>query len=146
MPTRKDLPVPHGASAAELLQQLGFGSLPVFDRSKLDAVCCFDGTVDQDILVELVGLFRSDSPQRIQHMREALAARSPEMMRHASHSLKGSASTLGGERLAAICYELERRSRVGSLDGAEGLVELAGSGVEALAQALFQYQKSGPAA
>src|SRR5262249_15959756 len=60
---------------------------------------------------EILRLFLEDSPTQINAIREALSVDDAEAVRHAAHSLKGSAGYVGASRLASICAGIERLAR-----------------------------------
>lgn len=67
----------------------------------------------------LITTFIKDSKQRIVSMHQALVAADTESFRLAAHSLKGSSSNLGAEKLRSMSMALEQMAVTGVLDGAE---------------------------
>jgi len=86
----------------------------VFDREQ--AMAATGG--DQELLVEIVGLFLEDCPQMVAEIGRALAAADLDAARRAAHTLKGSVAVLGAQALAAAAREVEDLVRGGDLDGA----------------------------
>ena len=74
---------------------------------------------NEELLSELVRLFIGDAPNQIREIHAAIAAGSATRLEYASHSLKGSAASLGAKGLAAAARRLELRGRDAQLDGAE---------------------------
>lgn len=62
-------------------------------------------------LDEILLLFRDDSLRKIEDIRAAMVAGNLELTSRTAHSLKGGASSLGAERLSALCAFLEDTSR-----------------------------------
>lgn len=59
------------------------------------------------LVTELVGLFVDDVPPRLHLIREAVRNEDAEALQRPAHSLKGSASTLGADRMAELSRQLE---------------------------------------
>ena len=70
----------------------------------------------------LVQTFVRDSAQRIVAIRDAVKAESPDALRRAAHSFKGSAGNMGALRLADICRSLEELGRQQLIVGAPSLI------------------------
>lgn len=66
----------------------------------------------------LVQTFESDSVNRIQALREHVAASEAESLRQVAHSFKGSAANFGANRLAGLCQMLETMGKSSDLEGA----------------------------
>jgi HPt (histidine-containing phosphotransfer) domain-containing protein len=81
------------------------------------------GEGEPDLIVELIDLYLSDTPPRVDAMREALANGDHVKLGRAAHSLKGSSSTLGAIQVAASCAELEVLARELSLTSANPVLE-----------------------
>jgi HPt (histidine-containing phosphotransfer) domain-containing protein len=62
-------------------------------------------------LDKILLLFREDSLRKIEDIRAAMVAGNLELTSRTAHSLKGGASSLGAERLSALCAFLEDTSR-----------------------------------
>lgn len=65
---------------------------------------------ESDLVVELIDLYAEDSPRRLDTIRGALAAGDLEALQWAAHSLKGSSTSLGAQRVGILCEKLERVS------------------------------------
>jgi HPt (histidine-containing phosphotransfer) domain-containing protein len=74
---------------------------------------------DPELLTELIDLFLGDAPMLMASLSAAVERQDIESLTQTAHSLKGSASNLGARGMAALCANLERRGRSGSLVGAE---------------------------
>jgi HPt (histidine-containing phosphotransfer) domain-containing protein len=77
---------------------------------------------DQQLLRELVGIFVDDSPKRLQAMRAAMTTADVRQLEHVAHSLKGSASILGANRLQRAALALEDAAHDGQTDNSPDLV------------------------
>jgi PAS domain S-box-containing protein len=104
---------------------------PVLSRAVLDRLQ-EDLGGDPTIVVELIELFCADTPLVLGRMRKALADGDVETVQRLAHTLRSSSATLGANRFAALCGELEVRARDRHLaDGAERLALLERSYAQA---------------
>jgi len=87
---------------------------------------------DEELLKETLALFRESAQEQMSGILEAVKTSDAALLRDKAHSLKGSAATVGAERVAAAARELERMGRDGELAAAAGA---AGSLVAELATA-----------
>jgi two-component system sensor histidine kinase/response regulator len=75
-----------------------------------------------DLIVDLVGLYLRDAPNRVEAIQRAVAAQDARALREAARALRGSSRTLGAARVAELCTELEQIGAAGSVMGAAHLV------------------------
>ena len=78
---------------------------------------------EPDVLNQVLQLFLSDVPQRIERLRNALAAGDIIEVGRSAHSLKGSAGNIGAQALHEICSRLDSQARANDLAGAGPLVD-----------------------
>jgi CheY-like chemotaxis protein len=76
-----------------------------------------------ELVVELVELFVSNTPMMLTAMREALAQGDPDGLKQAAHMLKGSSSNLGAEPLTSLCVVLEEHVQGGEMQEAVPLID-----------------------
>jgi HPt (histidine-containing phosphotransfer) domain-containing protein len=93
----------------------------------------------EGLVAELVDLFVDDVPARLESIREAMAAGDPEALLQTAHSLKGSAATLGADRMAEICRQMEVSGRAGEMPQGEGLFESLEAEFEQVKRALADW-------
>jgi signal transduction histidine kinase/ligand-binding sensor domain-containing protein/CheY-like chemotaxis protein/HPt (histidine-containing phosphotransfer) domain-containing protein len=72
---------------------------------------------------ELIDLFLSDMPRRMEALRIAVAAQEATPIYRAAHSLSGGSATLGARTLGELAGELEKLARSGSLPGSQVLAQ-----------------------
>lgn len=65
---------------------------------------------DQDLLIELLTIFREDFPRTLQSLQEAVTSHNLKNCASLSHTLKGMLSNLGGTRAAFSAASLEKLS------------------------------------
>ncbi|MET0511839.1 MAG: response regulator [Thermoleophilaceae bacterium] len=79
---------------------------------------------DSDVLPQLVELFKTHTPGRLDALRAAVESGDPVETRKTAHALTGSARTLAAGRMAALCRDLELQAKAGSLERAAEQMEL----------------------
>ena len=98
----------------------------------------------REFIVDLVETFLRSSKERIEALRDALAADDPEALGAAAHSLKGSAATLGAMRLARLCREIEVGVELLSLAEASASVDEIARTLAGLESVLAPWRKPVP--
>src|SRR5262249_1794589 len=78
---------------------------------------------EESILGKLIDVFIENSPRVIEEARGALATRLSPQLERAAHTLKGSCSNFGAERMRAACERLEHAARAGNLENASSLIK-----------------------
>ncbi|MCB9832743.1 MAG: Hpt domain-containing protein [Planctomycetes bacterium] len=73
----------------------------------------------QELLRELLGLFRADTPPRIAALEVAVAAGTVAEIGRVAHSLKSSCANVGALVMSGLCRALEEEARAGSAAHAE---------------------------
>jgi PAS domain S-box-containing protein len=99
----------HDTSAARLDTNL-------LDHQVLERLQADLGDGDPAIVIELIDMFLSDSPQLLATLRQSLAARAADEFQRAAHTLKSSSATLGAATLAKLSQQLEHAGRAAALD------------------------------
>ncbi len=70
------------------------------------------------VLAELVELYTSSMPARLEMLRAAVEDQDAPALARAAHVIKGSSASLGGADLAALAAELECLGLSGTVEGA----------------------------
>lgn len=81
---------------------------------------------DEEVLAELLVLFRDSSLADLDKINEGIANQSPRGMADAAHSIKGAAASLGIEAIRRIASEIEQVGRAGQLASESQIAELSG--------------------
>lgn len=97
--------------------------LPAIDLQIIENLRALDDGGDE-FLREVVGVFRAESPARLEAIRRAAEGGAARELVGVAHALKGSARTLGLVRLAAVCQEIESQAKSGSCPGPATLRQL----------------------
>jgi PAS domain S-box-containing protein len=110
------------AVAQEMLET---GSAGTIDASIIAGFREMDVDGEESILGKLIDIFIENTPRVLEEARTAVANRMSPQLERAAHSLKGSCSNFGAERMRAACEKLEALARVGDLEHAEELIAQA---------------------
>lgn len=78
---------------------------------------------DQELLREVAGIFLEETADTMAGLREAVARGDAKAIRHAAHTLKGSAGNFGAEATCAVAQKLETIGASGQLAKAADLLE-----------------------
>jgi len=98
-------------------------ALPVLVPGPLRALKGLERPGEEGFLASLLEIFRRDTPLRVEEMERSATSADAESFRRAAHSLKSSASSLGGARVEALCARMEKLSaEPGGLDEAARLL------------------------
>ena len=68
-------------------------------------------------------IFLQDAEERLQRLREAVAAHLAEVVAREAHALKAGCLQVGAVRMVDICEELDNSARRASLTDADGLLD-----------------------
>ncbi|HRE98979.1 MAG TPA: Hpt domain-containing protein [Pirellulaceae bacterium] len=94
---------------------------------------------DAELLAEMIGFYREDSPQLIERCDRAFAAGDLPAAARAAHAIRGLAATFDGRQVMQAATDLEERCRAGDVNGAAAGLAAARSTSEALADRLAEY-------
>ena len=112
-------------------------SLPdAVDWDVLNGLREYQAEGEPDLVQELVGMYRAETPGLLADIRAAMAAGEADKLRHAAHSLKGSSNNLGVRQVAALSAEIEKKGRSGTVEGVDALLAQLEREFERAAQAL----------
>lgn len=99
----------------------------LMDWSRLEQFQEFDDE-DRSMTREVIALFASDAPTRMDDIRAALAAFDSGALSRAAHALKGAASNVGAQALSDACFTLEQSCLQGQwpADAAQQVAAMSG--------------------
>lgn len=89
---------------------------------------------DEELLEELLSLFRDSSAGDYAQLQEAVVQGDAAAVVRAAHSLKGAASSLGIEGIRQLALEMEADGRKNSVEVARGKLAVMGELLEQLHQ------------
>jgi CheY-like chemotaxis protein/HPt (histidine-containing phosphotransfer) domain-containing protein len=90
----------------------GYSQFPVFDRAGLMARLMDD----EDLAGKVAGGFLEDIPRQIEVLKGSLKAGDAPRTERQAHSIKGASANVGGERLRAVAFEMEKAGKTGDLE------------------------------
>ena len=70
---------------------------------------------EPDVLAEILTVFRTDVPVRIDQLKAAWREGNAAGVQRAAHSLKGSSGNVGADALYEVCREIDDRAKAGEL-------------------------------
>lgn len=93
---------------------------------------------EEELLREVARLFLDEYPMLMNEIRSAAALRDASALERAAHSMKGSVSNFGTERVYDAAYALERMGRAGDLSTAAECIEKLESALAYIHPALLE--------
>jgi PAS domain S-box-containing protein len=87
---------------------------PVWDRSEMLELLMDD----EDLVKTITESFLSDIPGQIQALKAFLQAGDVSGVERQAHTIKGASANVGGERLRAVAFEIEKAARAQNLTAA----------------------------
>ena len=118
-------PVGGAAAAGEVAEPAGAGRPPI-DRVALSSLF----GEDESLIAQLLQEFQTCNRRIEEELREALARRDWDDVRHAAHKLSGSSRTVGAAALAELGSAIEQAVLTGDTDGVAALAADAFGEVE----------------
>jgi PAS domain S-box-containing protein len=110
----------------------------VFDRER--ALAAADG--DSELVTELLNMFRESSGELLQAVEDAVRAESPDQLKVAAHTIKGSLGNLGAMAAAEVALVLETMGLNNDLTGADETLERLKAEVNRFEQASAEITES----
>jgi two-component system, sensor histidine kinase and response regulator len=74
-----------------------------------------------DVIAQLIDLYLNELPTRLMAVHQTIERGDAARLAKAAHSLKGSSASMGAQRAARVCLELEQLGKAGDLTGAADL-------------------------
>lgn len=68
------------------------------------------------LLLELYGLFKEDTPVRLDGLRQSMASGDATSSAELAHAVKGAAGTLGASGMRALASDIEKAGKAGRVD------------------------------
>jgi HPt (histidine-containing phosphotransfer) domain-containing protein len=112
--------------------------IPVFDLVDLMARI----GDDQELAHEIITAYLDDEPRLFTELSEALAQGDDATLIRYTHTIKGSAATVGGKAVQAIAAEMEQAARKGDRETVQRLAPTLEQRLTAFTEALRRYQNT----
>jgi HPt (histidine-containing phosphotransfer) domain-containing protein len=110
----------------------------ILDRTVFDELRALGGDAQKEFLTDIVAQFISDTDPVLVEMRDLFDAGDAAAVSRLAHSIKGSCSQLGGQRLSSSCTRLEEASNSDNLSTATTALAAVETDHKDLCQALAQ--------
>ncbi len=95
---------------------------PVIDAQAIENLRALTPDDNDEFLREIVGIFLTDTPERIAELETSFAAGDNNTFTRAAHSIKGSSSNVGAAALREVAELLEQQAKTSGVAGTEALV------------------------
>jgi CheY-like chemotaxis protein/HPt (histidine-containing phosphotransfer) domain-containing protein len=94
----------------------------MIDWSMLNDLRGLQAEGEADFALEMIGLYLENAPQLIDTIRQSMMAGDAPVLQRSAHTLKGSSASLGAQRVATLCGDLEKLGREGTVAGGDVLL------------------------
>lgn len=88
---------------------------PPYDPESLEQLRAINPDDGGEFLRELLGIFLTDTPKRIEEIQTSLAAGDAVTLTRAAHSIKGSSGNFGAATLSGLAQSIEQAGKSASL-------------------------------
>jgi two-component system, sensor histidine kinase and response regulator len=78
---------------------------------------------DRDLLLELLDIFLTDCPPKIEAMKRAVGSKDLTQLRDLSHSLKGASGNISAKKMYAAFLKIEQMAKNNDLNQIETLLK-----------------------
>ena len=112
------------------------GAEPVLERRALESLVLTLEDADEKIVQQLLGLFRRETPPKVDALLDAAKRADLAAASFIAHSAKSSTAIIGGMRLAALLREIEATARASNVDRTQSLAHRLPDELAALMAAL----------
>lgn len=92
------------------------GAHDVLDMRILNELRELGGEDEPALIAELIDIFLSDAPQRLEEIAKGLTHGDLQSVERAAHTLKSSSANIGALGLSRICREMEELARARNLE------------------------------
>jgi signal transduction histidine kinase/DNA-binding response OmpR family regulator/HPt (histidine-containing phosphotransfer) domain-containing protein len=118
---------------------------PVIDRRVLNSLRQMAGSKTPALLRQIIAHYREDAPQRLQDIRDAIAAGDAQSLRQSAHTLRSSSANLGAMNLSHLCKKLEMMGRVGTTtDAPEWIAQIEAEYAKVKVALELEYEQFSP--
>lgn len=107
-------------------QMTDYNTSPVFDMDK--ALNRVHGK--QELLARVISIFKKNLQEKKQSIASELTAENWDNLKMISHSLKGSAWTIGAQRLGEIAYAMEKASAIEDISSFKHLLTILEASID----------------
>ena len=94
----------------------------ILDMRVIESLKELGGDDDPGLVLELIGMFLTDAPQRMSDIQASLARGDIASLERAAHTLKSSSANIGAARLSSCCKSMEELARNRAVEGLPSVV------------------------
>lgn len=99
---------------------------PLLDAESIENLRALGEPGDDSFLKEIIGIYLTDTPQRLEDLRRSHAAGDQQAFVRAAHTIKGSSANVGAAAVRALAEHLEHVAKTGPIAPlGEAIPELA---------------------
>ena len=98
-------------------------ALPALDPAVIEALRQLNEEGHPDVVTEVLGLFLTEAPSRLDAVEAAVRDRDASALRRSAHTLKGASGAIGATALQTACRALEELGKRHALDEAPAAME-----------------------
>jgi CheY-like chemotaxis protein/HPt (histidine-containing phosphotransfer) domain-containing protein len=88
----------------------------ILDTSKLDMLRIRKQQRNKGLVKKVINLYLEQTPKLLDTLNASFLSGDYESVMHMAHTLKSSSMTIGAEKFAGVCHEIENSSRIGQVD------------------------------
>jgi two-component system, sensor histidine kinase and response regulator len=88
----------------------------LIDAGMLEKARSWAEELGEDFLIELIDIYKQDTPRRLAALRQALEQADFEALRREAHTLKSSSAQLGAMEISNMAKDMEALARAGKID------------------------------
>lgn len=96
--------------------------VPPIDANSIEQLRAINPDDGGEFLRELIDIFLSDTPRRIDEIASALTAGNGSVLSRAAHSIKGSSGNFGATRLATMAQAIESHGKLSELSQVKSIL------------------------
>jgi HPt (histidine-containing phosphotransfer) domain-containing protein len=109
-----------GFKGSETAETIPFPRIPLINEETLLGIKELDEDGDE-LLNALLEMFSSDTPPRLEALKEALSIGNSVESASIAHSLKSGSLSMGAQLFASLCADIEQQARRGDLGPSRAL-------------------------
>jgi HPt (histidine-containing phosphotransfer) domain-containing protein len=114
----------------------------IIDLDAIESLRALSPDGGGDFLRELIDMYLQDMPERLVELERALSANDTASFTRAAHTIKGSSSNFGAQRLSRVAQTIEQHGKSGALSAAAPLCATVRTEFNLVAQALTALAKT----
>lgn len=132
----------HGASLQRMPSLSSNIIKETIDYNLLQNLLSLQNEDDSDFVKEVIKSYIQDTIKKFDQLWAAVEVQDTDNIIYLAHSLRGSSSSLGANKMAFLCERLEKIGSIGSIDGAKNIINILEEEFNVLKNLLEQYMQT----